>query len=203
MTDGTGEPTAEPEQPFDPYRYGKPDYPIPPEYAPPGYVPDVPPPAAPPPPHPFYGPTPYGSMPSPYAGGPVGGAPPGSAPGTPQGDPQYPSYPSYPSYPQPPYPQQQYPPYPPYGAPPGYGPPAARNNNMAVAGMWCGIVGLLIAGIILGPLAIVFGSIGLQRANKGASGRGQALAGVILGVVDVLAGILIFVYITKHGGITY
>jgi hypothetical protein len=67
------------EQPFDPYRYGKPDYPVPPEYAPPGYVPD--PPAQPLPPHPYYGPSPYGSMPPPYAGGPY--PPPGQYPGPP------------------------------------------------------------------------------------------------------------------------
>jgi hypothetical protein len=34
--------------PFDPYRFGAPEHPVPPEYAPPGYVP--PPPKAPPPP---------------------------------------------------------------------------------------------------------------------------------------------------------
>ena len=65
--DGADEP-APPD--FDPYRYGKPDHPIPPEYAPPGYVPPVPPaPAAPspaqypgysyPPPPPGY--PPYGA----------------------------------------------------------------------------------------------------------------------------------------------
>jgi hypothetical protein len=39
------------EQPFDPYRYGAPEHPVPPEYAPPGYIP---PPAAqaPPPQYP-------------------------------------------------------------------------------------------------------------------------------------------------------
>ena len=38
----SGDPTAD--APFDPYRFGKPDHPVPPEYAPPGYVPDEPPP---------------------------------------------------------------------------------------------------------------------------------------------------------------
>jgi uncharacterized protein DUF4190 len=38
--DDPDSPRGEPEVPFDPYRYGRPDHPIPPEYAPPGYVPD-------------------------------------------------------------------------------------------------------------------------------------------------------------------
>jgi hypothetical protein len=42
--------------PFDPYRFGAPEHPVPPEYAPPGYVP---PPQAPPPPPPP-GPERYG-----------------------------------------------------------------------------------------------------------------------------------------------
>jgi hypothetical protein len=37
---------------FDPYRFGRPDHPIPAEYAPPGYAPP-PPPQAPPPPPPY------------------------------------------------------------------------------------------------------------------------------------------------------
>lgn len=33
---GSGDPTAD--APFDPYRFGRPEHPVPPEYAPPGYV---------------------------------------------------------------------------------------------------------------------------------------------------------------------
>jgi hypothetical protein len=40
------------EAPFDPYRYGAPEHPVPPEYAPPGYVPPPPPQTPPPPPGP-------------------------------------------------------------------------------------------------------------------------------------------------------
>lgn len=60
----TGEPVsldkagAEPPLDFDPYRFGAPAHPVPPEYAPPGYRPPPPTPPAPPP----------------YAGGPHGGA---------------------------------------------------------------------------------------------------------------------------------
>lgn len=63
-----------PDESFDPYRFGKPDYPIPPEYAPPGYVPE-PTPTAPSQPHPYYGPSQYASLPTPppYPGYPYGG----------------------------------------------------------------------------------------------------------------------------------
>jgi hypothetical protein len=62
-------PAAEP--PFDPYRFGAPEHPVPPEYAPPGYRPpppsQQPPPQQPPPPQqqPYY--TPYPGQP-PYPG---------------------------------------------------------------------------------------------------------------------------------------
>ncbi|GAB2472526.1 DUF4190 domain-containing protein [Jatrophihabitans fulvus] len=68
---GTGS-DAEPD--FDPYRFGKPDHPIPPEYAPPGYTPD--PPAQQANPYP-YGAPPYGQYPAPqqYPGGHQYGTP--------------------------------------------------------------------------------------------------------------------------------
>lgn len=98
----------------------------------------------------------------------------------------------YPNY-QPP--QGGYPP-----APPGYGyPQAPQGNGMAVAGLVCGIIGLLIFWFILGPLAIIFGGIGLSRANKGAPHRGMAIAGVVLGIIAVIGYlILVAVLINDH-----
>ena len=84
--------------------------------------------------------------------------------------------------------------------PPRPGQPVHRQptgNGMAVAALVCGIVGAVLAfipflffvGLILGILAIVFGAIGLSRANKGASGKGMAIAGLILGAVSLALGI--------------
>jgi hypothetical protein len=98
-------------------------------------------------------------------------------------------------------PQQQ-----PYGAPPGYGgypQPSRGTNGLAIAGLVCGIIGLLIANIILGPLAIIFGGIGLSRANKGASGKGMAIAGIVLGIVDVVIWIVVIAVVSNHNGFTY
>lgn len=89
--------------------------------------------------------------------------------------------------------------YPP--APPGYGyaPPQQQGNGLAIAGMVCGIISLLFLWIILGPLAIIFGSVGLARANRGAPHRGMAIAGIVLGVVAIVGYIiLIAVLVNDH-----
>ncbi|WP_329113904.1 DUF4190 domain-containing protein [Streptomyces sp. NBC_01465] len=85
----------------------------------------------------------------------------------------------------------------------GYGTSASRResrtNGLAVAGLVCGIVGLLIFNVVLGPLAIVFGAVGLkQAAVKG--GRGMAKSAVILGIADlVIFGILLAVAASNGG----
>ena len=42
-------------------------------------------------------------------------------------------------------------------------------NGLAIAGLVCGLVGVLIFQYILGPLAIIFGGVGLSRAKRGAT----------------------------------
>lgn len=81
-----------------------------------------------------------------------------------------------------------------YGQP-GYGypvPDAQPGNGLAIAGMVCGIVGLLFLWIILSPLAIIFGGVGWSRANAGARYKGMAIAGVVLGIVGIVGYILLF-----------
>jgi hypothetical protein len=74
---------------------------------------------------------------------------------------------------------------------PGYDPnmqmPMKRTNGMAIAALVVGLIGLLLFPIILGPLAIIFGAVGLGFANKNnGSGKGLAIAGLIIGCVDLL-----------------
>jgi hypothetical protein len=92
-----------------------------------------------------------------------------------------------------------------FGNMPPAAPPTARaqSNGMAIAGMVCGIVGILIFSVILGPLAIIFGGIGLSRANSGASGRGMARAGIILGIVDIALFVVFIALATTHGNGSY
>ncbi|MFI7274041.1 DUF4190 domain-containing protein [Streptomyces sp. MS19] len=63
----------------------------------------------------------------------------------------------------------------------------ARQNSsaMAVASLVCGIVGLFLAGIPLGILAIVLGALAQKRTPTG-----MARAGIILGVVDIVLAIV-------------
>ncbi|MEV4925242.1 DUF4190 domain-containing protein [Streptomyces roseoverticillatus] len=107
----------------------------------------------------------------------------------------------------PPYGQGPYGPgaYPPgsygYPAAPFYVPPAP-SNGMGLAALVLGIVGTVLAptvvlGAVLGVLAIVFGAVGRVKARKGeATNPGQALAGLILGGVGLVATVLmVIVYI--------
>ena len=57
-----------------------------------------------------------------------------------------------------------------------------ETNGLATASMVCGIIGLLVFGIILGPLAIIFGAIGMSKEVK----RNQAITGLVLGVIDIV-----------------
>lgn len=64
---------------------------------------------------------------------------------------------------------------------------APTSNGMAVAGFVCGVVGLFIFGIILGPLGIIFSAIGLSKSNKeGRPLRGLAIAGLVCGIIGVI-----------------
>jgi hypothetical protein len=90
---------------------------------------------------------------------------------------------------------------------PGYGswsPSGPRNNGMGVAALVLGIVGLVlswtvIGGVVLGILALVFGLIGRGRVRRReADNGGQAVAGVTLGSIAIVLGIVfLFVYLAQ------
>jgi hypothetical protein len=79
----------------------------------------------------------------------------------------------------------------------------SSSNGLAIAALVCGLVGLLAFSVILGPLAIVFGGVGLSRAKKGARHRGMAIAGVVLGVIDLILGVVLLTVVAKHGGFSF
>jgi hypothetical protein len=56
-----------------------------------------------------------------------------------------------------------------------------------------GLVGLLVANLLLGPLAIVLGLIGLRADSNR---RVRALLGILLGVADIV----VFVLLAAHAG---
>ncbi len=61
---------------------------------------------------------------------------------------------------------------------------------MARASLILGILSLFIAGIPLGTLAAIFGSISMSKLEYG-NGRGMAIAGFIIGLVGIF-GTLFF-----------
>jgi hypothetical protein len=83
-----------------------------------------------------------------------------------------------------------------YGQDPGYGaPPARTRNGFGIAALLLGLLALLLCwtilgGIIFGILALIFGLLGRGRAKRGeATNGGQAIAGVVLGVIGGLIAI--------------
>ncbi|HEV3495715.1 MAG TPA: DUF4190 domain-containing protein [Actinomycetes bacterium] len=98
-----------------------------------------------------------------------------------------------------------YPPQPGQGPSGGYPPtgyPAARprRNGMGTTALVLGVVALTLVllllfsplGAFLGLLAVLFGILGLMRANRGeADNRGQAVAGLVTGGIALLVGIFL------------
>jgi Domain of unknown function (DUF1707)/Domain of unknown function (DUF4190) len=104
-----------------------------------------------------------------------------------------------PRYPYPPNSYQQA--YPPAPYAPGYGPlvPAKKTNGMAIAALVAPFFPFLF---LVGPVAaVVCGHIALEQIDKtGESGRGMAVAGLILGYLEVAVTILIIMLGVLHGG---
>ncbi len=170
---------ADPTSPldFDPYRYGRPDHPIPAEYAPPGYVP---PPQS----------TPVPTTPPTHQAGQQPVWPPVD---TTKATPQYGSNPQYGYTPHPPPP----PGYPAYGT-------VQQANGKATAAMVLGILSIILFWLTILDLglaipAIILGAIGIRDAKRQPQrgGRGKALAGVICGSVGTVLVIvtLVIVYV--------
>ncbi len=64
---------------------------------------------------------------------------------------------------------------------------------MAIAGFVLGLVSILFLGFITGILAIIFSALGLQKINREPelfSGKGLAVAGLILGIINVALPLL-------------
>jgi len=70
-------------------------------------------------------------------------------------------------------------------------PDAPARNPKAVVATVVGVLSVVLVfpfGPILGPIAIVIGRGARRRAMDGASGKGLATAGVVLGVIGLVAG---------------
>jgi hypothetical protein len=140
-------------------------------------------------PQPGYAQAPYGQQPGQQGGYPQGEQQPGAYPtaGVYPGGPGGGGYPGggYPGAPSP-YAPGQYP------GPP----PSASTDGVSIAALVTGILGM-------GVIPIVLGVIGLRRTKqKGTQGKGFAIAGIVLGSLEILAaiaiGIAIFIGVSAH-----
>ena len=60
-----------------------------------------------------------------------------------------------------------------------------EKKGMSIASMVLGLVGLIVAAIPCGILAIIFSVLGRKKG-----GKGFAIAGLVLGIIDVVFGML-------------
>jgi hypothetical protein len=88
----------------------------------------------------------------------------------------------------------------------GSGGAAARSGRLdagakvvpvAAVSFVSGLVGLLVANLVLGPLAVVLGLIGL-RVDSGR--RGRAVLGIVLGIADIAVFVLLAAHAGSHHG---
>lgn len=97
------------------------------------------------------------------------------------------------AYPPGPYPGAYPPPPMPYG---DYAMTPAPRNGLGIAALVTAIVALVgsfsvVAGIVLGLVAVVLGFFGRSRVKRGeANNGGIALAGIVLGVIAIIAGLV-------------
>jgi len=73
----------------------------------------------------------------------------------------------------------------------------ATSNGLGIAGMSCGIAGLVlmavpVLGLLLGIAGIVLGAMGMGACNRNeANNRGMAIAGIVCGSVGTFFGLII------------
>ncbi len=78
----------------------------------------------------------------------------------------------------------------------------SRTNGLAIASLCCGIVGLFILNIVLGPVAIVLGAVARRQAAV-RNGAGMAKAGIVLGVIDVVLWLVLLAVAAGSGGFNW
>lgn len=63
--------------------------------------------------------------------------------------------------------------------------PVQESKGQSIASMVLGLVGLLIFALPCGILAIIFSALGKKKG-----GKGFATAGLVLGIIDVVFGLI-------------
>lgn len=67
----------------------------------------------------------------------------------------------------------------------------SKIENMAITGFILSLIGFWIFAIPCGVAAIITCSAGLKKAKDSKTSKGFAIAGLIIGIIDVISGILL------------
>ena len=79
--------------------------------------------------------------------------------------------------------------------------PTAARPPLAAVSFVSGLVGLLVANLLLGPLAVITGSVALRRDP---TRRGRAALGIALGCLDIVVLVLLAARSgAQHGGLSW
>jgi Domain of unknown function (DUF4190) len=103
-------------------------------------------------------------------------------------------------------PPPQEPPFsgqPSFGGQPQFGADQGPNHPRAAPALICGILGLVLCGLVTGIPAIVMGNRAVREidASQGwVQGRGMAKAAVIIGWISVAWSVLILLLVIASGG---
>lgn len=83
------------------------------------------------------------------------------------------------------------------GVYPGYAPAAPRTSGMAIASLILSILGISILGVIFGHLALNE----IKKSNGMVAGQGLAMAGLIIGYIEIGLAVLACVFFFIIGAI--
>ena len=70
--------------------------------------------------------------------------------------------------------------------------------SKATGSLVCGIIGLFVCGVILGPVAIWLGTTAKREIRESGGrlkGEGMATAGIVMGVIAVVAFVITTIYL--------
>jgi hypothetical protein len=79
-----------------------------------------------------------------------------------------------------------------------------RTSEYAIAALVLGILGMTLLPLLGSILAIIFGSIGKKRIDQDPSlkGREMAIAGLVLGIIPLVIGLLIIAFSIFMSGLS-